>query len=59
MFNDALDLRQCAKLVESLCETALPFQCAHGRYVSIGGRFGRELLRADSMVFLVDRLSYH
>lgn len=31
MFNDVLKLQQCTRLVEDLCETALPFQCAHGR----------------------------
>ncbi|KAI0700587.1 hypothetical protein BC835DRAFT_1411934 [Cytidiella melzeri] len=31
MFNDVLTVRQCERLLEALCETALPFQCAHGR----------------------------
>jgi len=34
MFNDSLTLEQCTRLVEELAETALPFQCAHGRYVA-------------------------
>ena len=33
MFNDTLTLDQCVRLVEQLSETALPFQCAHGRFV--------------------------
>lgn len=33
MFNDPLTLQRCERLVSELCETALPFQCAHGRYV--------------------------
>ncbi|KAI0340902.1 hypothetical protein BDW22DRAFT_1333807 [Trametopsis cervina] len=35
MFNDVLTLRQCEQLVATLCETALPFQCAHGRYANM------------------------
>ncbi|GBE79898.1 hypothetical protein SCP_0211000 [Sparassis crispa] len=31
MFNDTLTLEQCMRLVHQLAETALPFQCAHGR----------------------------
>ncbi|KAI9068501.1 hypothetical protein FKP32DRAFT_1561492 [Trametes sanguinea] len=31
MFNDALTLEQCRTLLDRLAETALPFQCAHGR----------------------------
>ncbi|KAJ6466703.1 hypothetical protein C8R47DRAFT_1179968 [Mycena vitilis] len=31
MFNDSLTHTQCEKLIEQLCETAFPFQCAHGR----------------------------
>ncbi|OBZ76501.1 DNA mismatch repair protein MLH3 [Grifola frondosa] len=31
MFNDPLTLEQCERLVRELAETALPFQCAHGR----------------------------
>ncbi|KAH9833711.1 uncharacterized protein C8Q71DRAFT_772167 [Rhodofomes roseus] len=31
MFNDALTNAQCTRLVHQLAETALPFQCAHGR----------------------------
>ncbi len=31
MFNDILTLQQCQTLIKALCETALPFQCAHGR----------------------------
>ncbi|KAH9948429.1 hypothetical protein B0H21DRAFT_244966 [Amylocystis lapponica] len=31
MFNDSLTREQCARLVGQLAETALPFQCAHGR----------------------------
>ncbi|KAJ7437820.1 hypothetical protein B0H11DRAFT_1753330, partial [Mycena galericulata] len=31
MFNDTLTHAQCEKLVENLCQTAFPFQCAHGR----------------------------
>ncbi|KAJ7682423.1 hypothetical protein DFH06DRAFT_1161036 [Mycena polygramma] len=31
MFNDSLTHVQCEKLIEQLCETAFPFQCAHGR----------------------------
>ncbi|CDO73770.1 hypothetical protein BN946_scf185015.g98 [Trametes cinnabarina] len=31
MFNDALTLEQCRTLLDGLAETALPFQCAHGR----------------------------
>ncbi|KAF9534670.1 hypothetical protein CPB83DRAFT_802764 [Crepidotus variabilis] len=31
MFNDALSLDQCEKLVKQLSQTVFPFQCAHGR----------------------------
>ncbi|EKM59744.1 uncharacterized protein PHACADRAFT_205965 [Phanerochaete carnosa HHB-10118-sp] len=31
MFNDPLSSERCEQLVSELCETALPFQCAHGR----------------------------
>nr|GAT45012.1 mismatch repair-related protein [Mycena chlorophos] len=31
MFNDSLTVAQCQKLVDSLAQTAFPFQCAHGR----------------------------
>ncbi|KAI9000797.1 hypothetical protein BD414DRAFT_406416 [Trametes punicea] len=31
MFNDELTLEQCRSLLDKLSETALPFQCAHGR----------------------------
>ncbi|KAF7352459.1 Mismatch repair-related protein [Mycena venus] len=31
MFNDSLTHAQCEKLVDNLCKTAFPFQCAHGR----------------------------
>ncbi len=31
MFNDTLTLEQCKTVVSRLSETALPFQCAHGR----------------------------
>ncbi|OCH95920.1 hypothetical protein OBBRIDRAFT_766580 [Obba rivulosa] len=31
MFNDSLTLGQCTRLLQQLSETALPFQCAHGR----------------------------
>ncbi|KAJ6515500.1 hypothetical protein C8R45DRAFT_956702 [Mycena sanguinolenta] len=31
MFNDPLTHAQCEKLVDNLCRTAFPFQCAHGR----------------------------
>ncbi|RPD66940.1 hypothetical protein L226DRAFT_529339 [Lentinus tigrinus ALCF2SS1-7] len=31
MFNDTLSMDQCMVLVSRLAETALPFQCAHGR----------------------------
>ena len=31
MFNDTLTLEQCKMLVSKLSDTALPFQCAHGR----------------------------
>ncbi|KAF9057913.1 hypothetical protein BJ165DRAFT_1379790 [Panaeolus papilionaceus] len=31
MFNDALSIEQCERLVKELSETAFPFQCAHGR----------------------------
>ncbi|TFY81676.1 hypothetical protein EWM64_g2339 [Hericium alpestre] len=31
MFNDTLGLDQCERLIRQLSETALPFQCAHGR----------------------------
>ncbi|KAI0331238.1 hypothetical protein GY45DRAFT_1322484 [Cubamyces sp. BRFM 1775] len=31
MFNDTLTLDQCKRLLDELSETALPFQCAHGR----------------------------
>lgn len=31
MFNDALTHDQCTRLVRQLAQTALPFQCAHGR----------------------------
>ncbi|KAL0067684.1 DNA mismatch repair protein [Marasmius tenuissimus] len=33
MFNDPLNNEQCERLVQQLSETALPFQCAHGRFV--------------------------
>ena len=38
MFNDVLTLEQCKKLLEELSETALPFQCAHGRSVCLRWR---------------------
>lgn len=31
MFNDALSIDQCERLMAQLAETAFPFQCAHGR----------------------------
>ncbi|KAK0243083.1 hypothetical protein EDD85DRAFT_919109 [Armillaria nabsnona] len=31
MFNDALSVTQCERLVLQLANTAFPFQCAHGR----------------------------
>ncbi|KAI0720344.1 hypothetical protein C8T65DRAFT_634183 [Cerioporus squamosus] len=31
MFNDTLTMDQCKSLIARLSETALPFQCAHGR----------------------------
>ncbi|KAG7447478.1 uncharacterized protein BT62DRAFT_776682 [Guyanagaster necrorhizus] len=31
MFNDALSMAQCERLVLQLASTAFPFQCAHGR----------------------------
>ncbi|KAI0053776.1 hypothetical protein FA95DRAFT_1480918 [Auriscalpium vulgare] len=31
MFNDALTLDQCERLILQLADTAFPFQCAHGR----------------------------
>ncbi|KAF8213919.1 hypothetical protein K438DRAFT_1802528 [Mycena galopus ATCC 62051] len=31
MFNDPLTHTQCEKLLDNLCQTAFPFQCAHGR----------------------------
>ncbi|KAI9447862.1 hypothetical protein H4582DRAFT_2093146 [Lactarius indigo] len=31
MFNDALSIDQCERLVSQLAETVFPFQCAHGR----------------------------
>ncbi|TFK85447.1 hypothetical protein K466DRAFT_494735 [Polyporus arcularius HHB13444] len=31
MFNDMLTMEQCKSLISRLSETALPFQCAHGR----------------------------
>ena len=31
MFQDALDLDQCERLVHRLGQTRNPFQCAHGR----------------------------
>ncbi|KAK7062063.1 mismatch repair-related protein [Favolaschia claudopus] len=31
MFNDPLTHAQCEKLVDNLCKTSFPFQCAHGR----------------------------
>ncbi|RDX53868.1 hypothetical protein OH76DRAFT_1462114 [Lentinus brumalis] len=31
MFNDTLTMEQCKSLISRLSETALPFQCAHGR----------------------------
>lgn len=39
MFNDSLTLDQCRKLVTQLAETAFPFQCAHGRCVSLAKRW--------------------
>ncbi|KAJ6591749.1 hypothetical protein DFH09DRAFT_1025767 [Mycena vulgaris] len=46
MFNDSLTHAQCEKLVDSLCQTAFPFQCAHGRpslvpLIDIGHDCGR------------------
>lgn len=35
MFNDPLSLEQCERLVTHLAATAFPFQCAHGRLVSL------------------------
>jgi DNA mismatch repair protein MLH3 len=35
MFNDPLSLEQCERLVGHLAATAFPFQCAHGRLVSL------------------------
>lgn len=35
MFNDPLSLEQCERLVRNLAATAFPFQCAHGRLVSL------------------------
>jgi len=34
MFNDTLSISQCERLLKQLSETAFPFQCAHGRFVS-------------------------
>ncbi|KAF7332355.1 Mismatch repair-related protein [Mycena kentingensis (nom. inval.)] len=46
MFNDPLTMAQCQKLVNSLAQTAFPFQCAHGRpslvpLIGVAGRTGR------------------
>ncbi|KAJ7693965.1 hypothetical protein B0H17DRAFT_1058803 [Mycena rosella] len=46
MFNDSLTHAQCEKLVENLCKTAFPFQCAHGRpslvpLIDLGNEDGR------------------
>ncbi|KIO12562.1 hypothetical protein M404DRAFT_12760 [Pisolithus tinctorius Marx 270] len=35
MFNDSLTLEQCQRLIKQLSATAFPFQCAHGRCVSV------------------------
>ncbi len=35
MFNDALSVTQCERLVLQLANTAFPFQCAHGRSVGL------------------------
>jgi hypothetical protein len=35
MFNDALSLQQCERLMAQLAETVFPFQCAHGRLGSV------------------------
>ncbi|KAK0461814.1 uncharacterized protein EV420DRAFT_1305145 [Desarmillaria tabescens] len=35
MFNDALSMAQCERLVLQLANTAFPFQCAHGRSVGL------------------------
>jgi hypothetical protein len=37
MFNDALSIDQCERLMAQLAETAFPFQCAHGRFVRSKG----------------------
>ncbi|KZP20160.1 hypothetical protein FIBSPDRAFT_827261 [Athelia psychrophila] len=46
MFNDTLTVERCERLVRQLSETALPFQCAHGRpslvpLASLGGHGAR------------------
>jgi len=49
MFNDALSIGQCERLMSQLAETAFPFQCAHGRpsLVALTGTSG-PVLRRDS-----------
>lgn len=32
MFNDSLTMAQQERLLKQLAKTALPFQCAHGRF---------------------------
>ncbi|KAJ6572598.1 hypothetical protein B0H10DRAFT_2237504 [Mycena sp. CBHHK59/15] len=51
MFNDSLTHAQCEKLVENLCKTAFPFQCAHGRpslvpLIDLGDDQGRQRTRS-------------
>lgn len=49
MFNDALSIDQCERLMSQLSETAFPFQCAHGRpsLVALTGTSG-SVSRRDS-----------
>lgn len=35
MFNDELNIEECSTIVKKLSICNFPFQCAHGRYVSL------------------------
>ncbi|OJT05361.1 DNA mismatch repair protein MutL [Trametes pubescens] len=59
MFNDTLTLEQCRNLLDKLSGTALPFQCAHGRWVPplrlpCVGLADRSTCTRPSLVPLVD-----
>lgn len=48
MFNDRLSEEQCRRLVRQLSQAAFPFQCAHGRSVSLAAQHGDCLLSVYS-----------